>query len=136
MISTNLISYDMSKEPKKNFNTAPWGAKRSLVSNFTLVTENNRKEAVVLGRLLYIFEPLGHDFLYRGCFSVDPLFKKGRYRYPLRPWNGGGHYSVYITEDMDYQEWKDNYSSLIQKFVKEGTLYYNSSEPLLTFVKE
>ena len=126
----------MAKESPKTFNKAPWVAERRVLKNMIQVTEQNRKRAIVLGRILYIFEPLGLKFLYRGNFTVDPHFIKGKYLYPRKPWDGGGHFQVTFTKDMDYSDWANSNKTIIQNFIKDGYLYINPNDPILTFVKQ
>jgi len=112
--------------------------KESLLNTFRKVTEENRKQAIILGRVLYVIERKGSLITYRGSFSIDPCFEKGYYWYPCRPWqkNKESHYKVFMNEGINRSEWIAINKRLIDMYISQECLYLNPSDPILTFKKE
>jgi hypothetical protein len=127
----------MSNKNKANYGAGPWPINRSLIEGFIKVTESNRKQAVVYGRILYIIDPSGSNYIFRGTMSVDPYFDRGWHHYPWKPWQGKtGHFRVFMTNGVPYDEWKDANKKLINTYIAEGSLYIKQSDPILTYIKE
>lgn len=52
-----------------------------------------------------------------------------------KPWekNKADFYTVYITEDMNYNEHVELLKRLVSKFIAEGTLFINPHDPILKY---
>jgi len=125
----------MEKKAVKNYGNGPWELKKTQIKDFSIVNEFNRKNAVTLGRIFYIIEPIGYSYMFRGTFTIDPKFTKGWWNYPFKPWQSSDltHFKVYFNGDVDYNEWAQSNKTIIDRFINEKTLYIKSSDPLLTY---
>lgn len=128
----------MAKQKKHDYGKAPWDLKNGDISNYAQITEANRKNAIVLGRILYVVEKNGRTHQFCGTFSIDPRFTKGWIGYPIKPWEQGypGHRRVYMPEDLNYEEWKSNNDKMITTFIQEKKLFIKTDDPILTYTKE
>jgi hypothetical protein len=128
----------MANKNKTNYGAGPWPMKRSLIEDFILVTPDNRKQAVIIGRILYIIAPSGSNYTFRGTMSIDPCFTKGWILFPCKPWEtpNTGHRRVYIPAGFDYEEWKDTNKRLIDGYIESKELYIRQTDPILTYLKE
>jgi hypothetical protein len=126
----------MANKDKTNYAKGPWTMKKSMIADFILVTPDNRENAIVLGRVLYVISPNGLNYMYRGAMSIDPCIEKGWILYPKKPWEGTGHYRVFFPQDMDYDEWKDTYKKLLDNYIANKELYIKTTDPILTYLKE
>ena len=128
----------MAKQNVNNYNIGPWEMKRTLIVDFRLITPDNRKNAIVTGRILYIIEPNGLNFTFRGTMSIDPCFVQGWFKYPLKPWQSGypSHTRVYMNANMDYNVWASENKILIDRYINEKVLYLKPTDPILTYYKE
>ena len=124
----------MEPKVKKNYSFSPWNMSRKEKDSFVLVTPENRQHAIVYGRILYVISGL----LYRGCITVDPCFEKGWIHYPFKPWMSKTmtHCRVYISENMDYNQYVTTNKALIDKYIEEKSLYLKPTDPILTYKKE
>jgi predicted metalloenzyme YecM len=120
------------------YNKGPWDFKKNGINEFIAVNELNRKNAIVLGRILYVITLNGSTNQFRGTFSIDPRFTKGWWKYPAKPWenNFPGHARVFMPEDMEYEHWKASNNDLITKFINEKSLYIKQTDPILKYFKE
>lgn len=114
-----------------NYDLGPWRFRRESLTPFVKVTDENRVNAAITGRILYIIE----GTLYRGHLVLHPAFKKGNNVMQRKPWekNKEDFYTVYITEDMNYNEHTTLLKRLVSKFIAEGTLFINPSDPVLKY---
>lgn len=112
--------------------------KRTLIGNYRLITQDNRKNAIVVGRILYIIEPLGLNYTFRGSMSIDPCFTQGWIKYPYKPWQQGypNHFRVYMNANMDYNVWAAENKILIDNYIENKVLYLKPTDPILTYYKE
>jgi len=132
----------MAKQ-SSNYGVAPWQLKKGAINDFTLVTEKNRSNAIVLGRILYFMEPIGVNHIFRGAISVNSRLTKGKWMWPRMPWmpatkeaTNKTHFEVYVDKDEDYESWKTYYDYVITKGINEKTLYICQKDPILTFLKK
>jgi len=128
---------------KNNFSSGPWTMKPKDILNFRIVTNENRKIAVIAGRIMYIIDSVGNHHVFRGTMTIDPRFDRGHILYPYRPWDSvpkecmnKTHFKVYINENMDYNEWADKNKRLIDKYIEEKSLYIKPEDPILTYFRE
>jgi hypothetical protein len=130
----------MAAANKNSFSAGPWPMKPKEAEKFRLVTPENRKQAIVYGRILYIIEQIGTHFIFKGTMTADPRFTKGKVKYPFKPWEtaktGLSHFDVYIDEDQNYEKWVQSNKTLIDKFISEKVLYINPSDKILTYTQE
>lgn len=124
----------MGKKVTKNYSFAPWNMSKKEFDSFVLVTKDNRKQAIVYGRILYIISGL----TFRGSITIDPPFEKGWIHYPFKPWMNSrqSHYRVFINDNTDYNQYVTSNKALIDKFIEEKSLYLKPTDPILTFKKE
>lgn len=127
----------MAGKNANNYGKGPWDLKKGAINDFVAVTASNRKNAIVLGRILYIIRLNGTIYQFCGTMSVDPRFTKGWFGYPLKPWQTGfpGHQRIFMPEDMDYNDWKNNNDKIISAHIESKELYIKPSDPILTFKK-
>lgn len=124
-------------EPKKtnDYGYGPWIFKKNVINDFIRVTDFNRKQAVILGRILYVIDLVGTDNRFCGTMIIEPCYLKGEWKVPYRPWMNGypGHFKSVFRENMDYNEWVSNNDKMISKFISENTLYIKTTDPILKF---
>lgn len=65
------------KSKKNDYKKAPWSISKKLYEEFILITDKNKAEAFVKGRILYCIEVIGIMITYKGFFEVDPRLSKG-----------------------------------------------------------
>lgn len=128
----------MAKTVSVSYGEGPWNMKKNAIKDFIQVTEDNRKNAIVVGRILYVIDLNGSVYQFRGTFSIDPCFTKGWFRYPLKPWqnNFPGHIKVFMPEDIDYNAWASQNKFLIDDYIFKKTLYIKPTDPILKFFKD
>lgn len=132
-----------AKVEKNTFRVGPWTMKPKEFESFVKVTESNRPNAMVYGRIFYIIDVLGKNYTFRGTMIADPRFTKGHILYPYRPWDiipkdvpNKTHYRVYIYEETDYHTWVTQNKALFDKHISEGTLFIKPTDPILTYHTE
>jgi hypothetical protein len=125
---------------KNNFSAGPWELKKGDIDNFVLVTEVNRKNAIVQGRILYFID---RRKTFNGTILIAPCLTKGYWRYPHYPWaiipndvQNKTHYRVYVDKGEDYNEWILTYKTLIANGIKNQSLYINPKDNILQFFKD
>lgn len=123
---------------KKTFAEGPWTIKKAEVDTFAKVTESNRKQAIVIGRILYIIAKDGNVYTYCGAMTIDPCLLKGWWKWPFLPFvnKSLSHFKVYVDSDKSRDDWAAEYKGLIDKYINEGTLYIKREDPILTYIKE
>lgn len=126
-----------SEQSKQNYGSGPWIFKKGGINKFALVTEQNRNNAIVKGRILYIIELVGRSHMFRGTMSVDPCFEKGWFKYPFKPWQKEhpGHFKVYFNEDMDLSALVKENRFLVNQYIEKNQLYIKPEDPILTYFK-
>lgn len=104
---------------------------------FILVTDENRKNAVKIGRIFYTIEIGSKKNKLLNFFQIYPCFKKGWYNVANFPWdlshpytNGKKHWKVYYNEDSNYYEWAARFKWLIDRSINKN-LYFNINDPIL-----
>lgn len=114
-----------------NYDIGPWRFRKESLTPFVRVTEENRANAAISGRILYIIE----GTLYRGHLILQPALKKGQNVIQRKPWekNKPDFSTVFIPEDMNYNEHISILKHLVSKFISEGTLFINPTDPILKF---
>lgn len=121
---------------------APWPMKPAEAKeSFIAVTEINRKNAVVIGRILYFIQQAGMHYTYMGFMTVDPCYFKGWWRWPFVPFapNIGGkikHFRVFLDNDKSRDEWAVEYKLIIDNAILKNELFIKPTDPILTYTKE
>jgi hypothetical protein len=110
-----------------SYNRAPWTMKAKEFATFRAVNEGNRKNAIVLGRVLYVIS----KGQYRGYFDVRPRLVKCRMSITNHPHMADQ--KVYIPEDESVEEYKKSFDSLITSLISEGSLYINIKDTLIKY---
>ena len=127
----------MAKVKVNKFNTCYWLLKKNEINEYKQVNNNNRKEIILIGRILYIIAKTGSNHIYRGSIVINPCFEKGYYKYPLMPWQWTNvtHFKINLDK-TDKDDWARSYKTLIDGFIDEKALYYKKDDPILEFIKE
>lgn len=134
----------MEKKKKNDYWWAPWSSKEGAFKEMVPVTELNRKNAIVQGRMVYIIEPETKSMSrYCGFITICPRYTKGEWLWPLEPFlprwpehKDKTHYKIYFDCDQDYEKYKNDYKILIDRGIANKTLYINPKDPILTFFKK
>ena len=119
---------------KNSFLAGSWALKKNEINDFTKVTADNRKQAIVQGRIMYVIKMDS----YSGFFTIDPCFTKGWWKIPFAPFfkKDVKHYRVYFNNDIPRVKWAKDFNSIITKHVESGELYIKPTDPILTYIKE
>lgn len=123
---------------KNSYLKGPWALKKNEINDFSLVTEINRKNAIVQGRILYVIQREGRAPVYCGFFTIDPCFTKGWWKVPCKPFEkkDEAHRRTFIHEDIVRAKWASEYKSLLDLHIKNEQLFIKSTDPILTYHKE
>ncbi len=122
--------------PKSYGLTFPQKIPSTRFIGFTKVTNENRKELIVLGRVLWIIEknPIGTGYIINGCFPVRPKMEAKRtLSVSGDPHVGLKEYQVFIPFEEKLEDYKDRLNSVINKGISDGTLYVKNSEKLVKY---
>lgn len=115
------------------YNTPGWKIKPGDFKNFIAVTTANRKNAVVMGRVLYVIESNGTLIQYRGYIVVRPRLIKGELKIQGHPHMNDQNY--FLREDEDYNEYVSSFDKLITQQINKKQLYFKLSDPLVKYIK-
>lgn len=125
---------------KNNFGAGPWDLKKGDIDRFILVTEQNRKNAIVQGRILYFID---RQKTFLGTILIAPCLTKGWWWYPHMPWaiipndvQNKTHYRVYLDAGQDYENWASSYKFLIDQGILKQNLYICPEDKILQFFKD
>lgn len=116
---------------------------------FRKVNAENRKQAIVIGRILYLLDESKPKEIFQGNYLICPCFKKGWVNMPYYPWDfdhpyvkdaiekspGKKHWSFYQEEDDDYTQWVVKNKFWLDRYIKQDILYLRITDPILTFKK-
>lgn len=111
---------------------------RKQFSEFIPVTELNRKNAIVQGRIIYVISEMGKVITYRGFKVIDPCFDKGRWRIDHLPFAKnvpGKAFETYIFTGVDRNDWAKDWKAIIDKGIKEKELFIKPSDPIIQYFK-
>ncbi len=131
----------MAKKNTSNLLPPPKFPVKGLLSadGFAQVTEQNRKQAIVLGRIIYLFKVEAKNELLL-CCDINPPLKKGWHEIPHYPWhydrpniNGATHWKCFYDEDTDYDEWAKNWKRMIDDGIAKKQLYIRVTDPILIY---
>lgn len=116
------------------YNTPGWKVKPTDMKLFTAVTAANRKNAVVMGRVLYVIESNGSLVNYRGYFVVRPQLVKGELKIQGHPHMTDQNY--YFREDEDYNDYVKSFDKLITQQIEKKQLFFKITDPLVKHIKK
>lgn len=107
-------------------------------NNYIAVTEVNKGTAIVKGRILYIIQIVGRDYMFKGTMKVQPWFEKGWHQVQFDPWTKEypGYFRVFFPEDQNFESTKALNRLLIDKHIANKELYIKPSDPILQYLKE
>lgn len=123
---------------KFGFDQAPWIMSRKEFEKFKAITEANRKNAVMQGRIIYSISDMGKVITYLGCRVIDPCFTKGNWRVQHKPFVKGTHssfFEVFFREDMNRSHWASSWDAILKEGIEKKQLYINPSDPILKYFK-
>lgn len=92
------------------------------IESLLLVTEQNRKFCVTMGRKMYAYKKNGTHYDSLGDFIIRPRLKKGTYIC-----NG---YETRIYNEESREEYAQSFDEVITYLIKQKRLYINAEEPL------
>lgn len=116
------------KSRKGNFRNAPWQLAKGQIEGFTLITEANKHEARVIGRVLYNIE-FG---IYGGWFEVMARLKKGRLSMTNHPFFPD--FSIWITADESMEDYKHRFKP-VTHLLERGVLYFKQDDKIVKYGK-
>lgn len=103
------------------------------MKTFISVTTTNRKNAVVMGRILYVIESNGTLVNYRGYFVVRPRLLKGEMKVHGHPYMTDQNY--FLREDEDYNEYVKSFDKLITQQIEKKQLFFKLTDPFVKHIK-
>lgn len=121
------------KSKTNNFKLAPWQMSSKLLETFTLVTDINKKEVLVLGRILYSISILAKFRTYRGFFEIDPGMSKGRMTIKNHMYFDS--YSTYRTETESIEDYQKRFKP-ISILIEQKKLYYRTTDKIVKYVRQ
>jgi hypothetical protein len=116
-----------------NYNKAPWPMKRGAFEQFVLVTADNRKNAIVLGRVLYSIIDEGGPIQYCGSFTIWPQMQKGMIRVTGHPFTD--FKSDIFVDDEPLESYAKSYKSVIDHLIAKKRLYVKPTDQIVKFFK-
>jgi hypothetical protein len=116
-----------------NYNTPGWKIKPQELKDYTLVTPANRKNVVVMGRILYAISINGSLVEYLGYFVIRPRLERGRIKVFNHPHLKD--HDIFINEDEDFNNYRESYDSLISLLIRKKQLYFKIKDQLVKHEK-
>lgn len=113
------------------FNTPGWKIKPKEMESFISVTAANRKNAVVMGRILYVIDDLR---TFKGYFTIRPRLVKGRLIITNHPYEKDQNY--FLKEDESAEYYKSSFDKLITLKINEKQLFFKLTDTLVNYDKE
>lgn len=103
-------------------------AKFKVSDDMILVTEKNRKMAIVIGRIIYRAK-LGGDV---SIAVVRPRIVKGKWTIEGDPYLGT-KFTFQTSKDEPEEEWERMHKEIFKKIVEDKNGYIRPSEPLVKY---
>lgn len=108
--------------------------KKKEFEGYILVTAENRKNAVIKGRILYGIEVVNENIIsYLGYFPVRPQLLRGRLKMSGHPFMPDSE--TYINEDEDFNDYKNSFNDLITLLINKKQLYFKITDKLIKYEK-
>lgn len=119
-----------------SFLNAPWVMKPAQLDDFVLITEANKKNAMVIGRIIYVIDDAKTKTpKYGGYKTFDPCFKQGLYRITLPSFWSIEEMKHPVPADQDKKEWDRFWVAIINDGIKRERLFIKKNEPLIKYFK-
>lgn len=109
-----------------SFGKPGWKVKN--IKDYTLVSSSNRKNAVVIGRILYVIDDL---LIYKGYFTIRPILKKGKLTIKDHLHEIDQNY--FLREDEDFNDYKSSFDKLITQKINEKQLFFKLTDTLVKY---
>lgn len=135
-MAKNKGDIGLSKKPDVHISTS------LSLQGFVLITEDNRKQAVVIGRIFYNLTVKNGKNILGGFWHIWPCMKKGWVHHPYYPWDfehpyikdtGRTHWKFYQEKDDNYIKWVRTFKERIDKGIKDSNLYIRTTDPILKY---
>lgn len=110
-----------------SFNSPGRKIKPQEMEDFTPITSVNRKNAVILGRILYVIDDLK---IFKGYISIRPRLVKGRLKIEhLHEPNQ----NYWLKEDETLEDYKSSFDKLITLQIETKQLFFKLKDPLIKY---
>jgi hypothetical protein len=113
-------------------------SKGILPNDFVLITEQNRTNAIQIGRILYYIEINPNKIT--GYTIINPCLTKGWRKIPNCPFelehpyiNGKTHWNCFFDENMNYDYWAKTWKIIIDSGIEKKNLYIRITDPILIY---
>ena len=116
------------------YNQPGWKIKPEEFKKFTLVTPENRKRVVIIGRILYAIEHSGTIMNYNGSFVIRPRLKEGWFKMEGHPFIKD--INLYIAEEESREDWSRGFDTVISYLIDKKQLYFKLNDKLVDFNKD
>lgn len=116
-----------------NYKIPGWKMKSSELKEFTAITSENRKAAVILGRILYVITASGTLVEYQGYFTVRPRLQVGRIKVTGHPFEIDQN--TYIPEEESMESYRKSFDELITHCIRENKLFFKITDKLVNYEK-
>lgn len=103
------------------------------MANYISVTPINRKEAIIIGRTLYVIERSGHLINYCGYITIRPRLVKCRLQVSNHPHMKD--HQVYIPDDETPEDYKGGFGPLLDKLIEEKKLFIKLKDPITKYTR-
>lgn len=119
---------------KDNFRRHGWVVDEKYMKDFTLVTDNNRKSAIIVGRVLYVFYPDRGKFRYGGFMEIFPRLKENT-------WVKVSNHPVLVThkfysyKEMSTEEYRELFEPLLTKKIAENIVFVKREDKIIKYEK-
>jgi hypothetical protein len=128
----------MAKKEKKpavgNYRRHGWLIDEKAMKDYAKITDANRKAAIVIGRIIYVFFPDNKSkFRYGGFMEIWPKLTKGMIQvsnHPVLP-----THDFFATQDMETEDYKGLFEPLLTKKIAQGILYIKKEDKLVKYKK-
>lgn len=106
--------------------------KKGEIESYILITEENRKQCLKIGRIIHIIELVGSVYIRRGMIDVRPILKRGTWK--ISESDISGAMEVYVRHDEDVNMYKRSFESIIDHIVKRKIGYINPDQKPINYL--
>ncbi len=107
---------------------------QQLSDDYILITPENRKHCVILGRLIHVIQRnSANHFDIKAYFDIRVRLEIGWMR--MSTFAGKKDYEVYVFNDEDPISYKEQFSSLLNDGITRGIYYIKKDQRLVTYTK-
>lgn len=118
------------KSKKNDYKKAPWPISKKLYEEFTLITEKNKAEAFVKGRILYCIEVIGTMITYKGFFEIDPRISKGQLHVSNHMFFQ--NCSIWCSNTESIESYKERFIP-VTLMLEKKQLYYRKTDKIVSY---